>query len=308
MISCICGISDTRPKTYKIVSEGPEVTLVYTFTPRLIKQFPSRFGRAQVMFEGYYELFHGPRCGPINFPATLDGFLEYPSSKTFQGLYFQKTVCIWNIKRETNKDFFIKVVDLFLQGTCQTDYLEIRSEKSPRDFSIRLCGNSSGSIYQRVVLRQEIADSAVEIEMMSSSQGNTFNVTWTQVEYHEALSDPQALAHQDDCAFQCIDRDSILCLDQSLVCNGISNCPEMSNAEFGRRHDEIGCSEVGPQASGFFGDGWHNWLAIGLGCGLAFCLFIITALLYHKHCKARKMNPVKSPYDHNQHCSTFSIS
>ncbi|KAG1682603.1 Tolloid-like protein 1 [Nymphon striatum] len=301
MLACICGVSDTRPITFSITSEGPEITLIYIFTPRLIKQFPSKFGRAQVMFEGYYRLFHGPRCGPVEYPSTLDGFLEYPPTRIFQGLYFQKTRCIWKINRDVNKDLFIKVLELFLHGNCETDYLEIRSTKLPNDLAWKLCGNSSNTVFQRVILRQEIMDSSIEIELLSSQQGNTFNITWTQVDYHESMQDPQALVQ--DCTFYCQDRDNILCLDRSLICNGINNCPQITDST-GLSIDEVECEKEKDTV-------WEFGLAALFGCVLAvfiFTVMICVVCIYQRHCKNQKLDPIKQVYSHPRQCSTYTIS
>ncbi|CAM1330645.1 Uncharacterised protein g10337 [Pycnogonum litorale] len=301
MISCICGIAETGPKKFTVTSDGPTLTLIYTFTPRLIKQFPSHFGRAQVMFEGYYELFHGPRCGPIEYPSTLDGFIQYPSPRDYQGPYFQKTLCIWKVKREANKDLFIKIADFYLHSVCASDYLEIRSSKSPADFKWRLCGNSSRNVYQKIVLRQQIVDSSIEIEMASSRRGNTFNITWTQVDYHERSIYPEALVQ--DCAFRCHENDNILCLDRSLVCNGINNCPTVTTSDSSTiafTDDEASCGENVVV--------WDHWISVGLGCGLAFCVFLLSVVVYFRHCRNPKFKPIKQVYHQNGECSTYTIS
>ncbi|GAB6021424.1 hypothetical protein CHUAL_004033 [Chamberlinius hualienensis] len=161
--------------------------------------------------------------------------------------------CIWTIQVSMRKDIYLRFENLNIDKNCSLERIEIRIPDRKHTYVQKphqiVCGGNDGANPQQqldlpIINSGSLTSNRILVEYRSTKpiSEQNFKLVWTelsQVEHHSKYTmDPHHLQQQSshqqtssasmavtsaDCYFVC--EGSNTCIPQSLVCNGVRNCP-----------------------------------------------------------------------------------
>lgn len=213
----------------------------------------SYFKHTAPLFEATYEFVHGPLCGPpIIHPAT-EGELHYPYYEAIGYVEPPKSIkCIWEIRVNRDRDLWLHFDRIkFASKHCDDGVVDIFI-KGRVDSYLSICGENVSLAKELPMLSAaELSPDGNEPSITIQFVGRTsptraaFKIAWTELFHLPRNSDGSSVGSSissrlteggtiDDavegCGFAC-PGETGLCIPARLVCNGVINCPNVTNAK-----------------------------------------------------------------------------
>lgn len=241
VLACYC---DTIPRAVRLISSGDTLSLEMIVQGQ--QATASYFKHPQPLFQATYEFVHGPLCGPTTIGPSIDGALVFPhpSAISYAQAYAEprRERCIWELKVEQGRDLWMHVDRLrFHNKSCDLGKIEVYLAGRMEPAHV-LCPENA------TLLRDFPLLSASELGATEDSKGplslliqytgdgtigrNAFRITWTELFHMPRNQDEltRSYLQQPDggeCEFKCAG-DVSACIPKRLVCNGVVNCPNMT--------------------------------------------------------------------------------
>lgn len=266
-IVCVCNSSSksvpTKLSSFTFLSMGPTLELHLYYEGDLV-EFNYFHSKKQV-FQGSYEFFHGPLCGPGKLRSRNQGELIFPymDFSDFADHSDRSVHCVWTIYVTPSKNVFLWFDYLFLSGNCSTDRIEIRLPAAGHSYAddavVVICGSGDDRMHQElpIINSTDMAANKMLVELRAAPSTDTrFKLVWTEMLQRERQSEYFLHLGSDACQFLC--SGSNMCIPHDLVCNGVGNCPKNQSEPLIEFADE---ASVLCRASPFGLD----WIAVGMG-------------------------------------------
>ncbi|XP_063224709.1 cubilin [Bacillus rossius redtenbacheri] len=285
--ACLCrGAAAAPPVT--VVSRGERLHLLLAVDAA--HAAASYFKHAAPLFEARYEFVHGPLCGPPELAPAPEGELVFPHLEALGWGEPPRAVrCIWQLRVSRDRDLWLHFDQVqFASRACEHGRLEVFLAARADPF-LSVCGENVSALRDVPVLSAADLQPAVELRFSGSvaPARAAFKVAWTELFHlprHADGSLATAPLADEACGFVC-PGDAALCVPARLVCNGVANCPNSSEAA-----DEAPelCARAEPADS---------WLGVGLGAagGLVLAAACL-ALLCRACCRKRPGADLHVPY------------
>lgn len=267
--SCLCTkhaplISVNKP--YQVISSSEQLNLQMIVDNAHAAS--SYFKHQTPLFEATYEFIHSPLCGPATIEATADGEILFPYLEALGYVDPPKDIrCIWDLRINRDRDLWLHFdkikfasrncedgkIDIYLPGQLEP-YISICGENVSLAKELPILSASElgmESIEEPSSINQE-ETRAIRIQFMSISSPTraAFKIAWTEL-YHlprnsdgtlqtSRLVEGSSIDSQynaefgtdkrliETCDFLCPGENG-LCIPARLVCNGVVNCPNITN-------------------------------------------------------------------------------
>uniref|UniRef100_T1JBN0 CUB domain-containing protein n=1 Tax=Strigamia maritima TaxID=126957 RepID=T1JBN0_STRMM len=255
---CLCNNTSDLGKHggLTFVSSGASLELRLHYEGEFVEY--NYFHNKMEVFQGTYEFFHGPLCGPSLIPSRSQGELVFPYVEPDYVDVERFVHCIWTIYVTPNKDLFLWFDYLQMSGNCTSDRIEIRLPSAGYSYAdeavLSVCDDQAFQL--PIINSTNMAANKILVELRAAPSSDArFKLVFTEVmqgkqsEYYLKLG-------MEPCPFLC--HGSNVCIPQDLVCNGLGNCPKHStdtSVEFADEALSL-C-----RSSAFSLD----WIAIGMG-------------------------------------------
>lgn len=209
----------------------------------------SYFKHNSPLFEATYEFVHGPLCGPPIIQPLLNGEIHYPYYEAIGYVEPPKSIrCIWEIKVNRERDLFLHFDRIkFSSKACDDGIVDIFL-KGRLDPYLSICGENVSLIKELPVLSAaelspDGSDPGVTIQFIgrTSPTRAAFKIAWTELFHLPRNQDGSLMSSklteggmlEDDaesCGFSC-PGEAGLCIPARLVCNGVVNCPNITDSQ-----------------------------------------------------------------------------
>ncbi|KAJ8980367.1 hypothetical protein NQ317_019008, partial [Molorchus minor] len=242
-ITCICN---RQSYSTQIISKGEQLNLQLIVDSA--HSALSYFKHTASLFEATYEFVHGPLCGPPIIQPTTDGEIHYPYYEAIGYVEPPKSIrCIWEIKINKDRDLWLHFDRIkFSSKSCDDGIVDIFL-KGRLDPYLSLCGENVSLAKELPILTSaELSPDGEETSITIQFIGRTsptraaFKIAWTEMFHLPRNVDGTLMssmlieggnpeiASGNDCEFPCPGEQG-LCIPQRLVCNGVVNCPNISD-------------------------------------------------------------------------------
>ncbi|KAJ8912184.1 hypothetical protein NQ315_003788 [Exocentrus adspersus] len=251
-VTCICN---RQSFSTQVISRGEQLNLQLIVDSA--HSALSYFKHTAPLFEATYEFVHGPLCGPPIIQPSTDGEIHYPYYEAIGYVEPPKSIrCIWEIKVNRGRDLFLLfdrikfsskacddgIVDIFLKGRLDP-YLSFCGENVSLAKTLPMLSSAE--------LSPDDSDPSITIQFIgrTSPTRAAFKIVWTEL-LHLPRNEEGALMSSklieggnpedplgDGCDFTCPGEQG-LCIPQRLVCNGVVNCPNVTDTKGSPFSDE----------------------------------------------------------------------
>lgn len=209
----------------------------------------SYFKHTASLFEAAYEFVHGPLCGPAIIQPTTDGEIHYPYYEAIGYVEPPKSIrCIWEIKVNRERDLWLHFDRIkFSSKACDDGIVDIYL-KGRLDPYLSLCGENVSLVKELPILSSaELSpdgnDPSITIQFIgrTSPTRAAFKIAWTELFHLPRNVDGSLMTSRlteggignpedsiEGCEFACPGEQG-LCIPARLVCNGVVNCPNITN-------------------------------------------------------------------------------
>ncbi|XP_019867043.1 uncharacterized protein LOC109596034 [Aethina tumida] len=270
-VSCLCN---RQSFPTQVISKGEQLNLQLIVDSA--HSALSYFKHTSPLFEAQYEFVHGPLCGPpIIHPAT-DGEIHYPYYEAIGYVEPPKSIrCIWEIKVNRDRDLWLHFDRIkFSSKSCDDGIVDIFL-KGRLDPYLSLCGENVSlakelPILSSAELSPDSSDPSITIQFIgrTSPTRAAFKIAWTELFHLPRNVDGSLMQSRltdggiaqdlvDGCEFACPGEQG-LCIPERLVCNGIVNCPnvtEYKGTAFSDEAPELCIKDSAPEI---------NWIYVGV--------------------------------------------
>ncbi|CAG9817898.1 unnamed protein product [Phaedon cochleariae] len=242
-VTCLCN---RQAFATQIVSKGEQLNLQLIVDSA--HSAMSYFKHAASLFEATYEFVHGPLCGPAVVQPVTEGEIHYPYYEAIGYVEPPRSIrCIWEIKVNRDRDFWLHFDRIkFASKSCDDGIVDILLKGRPEPF-LSICGENVSLAKELPILSaSELSPDGSEPSVTIQFVGRTsptraaFKVAWTEMFHLPRNVDGTLMSsrlteggHPDDvmgdgCEFAC-PGEKDLCIPARLVCNGVVNCPNVSD-------------------------------------------------------------------------------
>ncbi|XP_072381346.1 cubilin homolog [Diabrotica undecimpunctata] len=272
-VTCICN---RQAFSTQIISKGEQLNLqmIVDSTHSAL----SYFKHSASLFEATYEFVHGPLCGPAIIQPITDGEIHYPYYEAIGYVEPPKSIrCIWEIKVNRERDFWLHFDQIkFSSKSCDDGIVDIFL-KGRLDPYLSVCGENVSlakelPILSSAELSPDGTDPSITIQFIgrTSPTRAAFKIAWTEMFHLPRNVDGSSLMSSrlteggnpedplgDGCEFACPGEQG-LCIPARLVCNGVVNCPNVTDYKgtaYSDEATELCIKENSPEI---------NWVYVGI--------------------------------------------
>ncbi|KAJ8957319.1 hypothetical protein NQ314_006568 [Rhamnusium bicolor] len=242
-VTCICN---RQSFSTQVISKGEQLNLQLIVDSA--HSALSYFKHTASLFEATYEFVHGPLCGPAIIQPITDGEIHYPYYEAIGYVEPPKSIrCIWEIKVNRDRDLWLHFDRIkFSSKACDDGIVDIFL-KGRLDPYLSLCGENVSlakelPILSSAELSPDGSDPSITIQFIgrTSPTRAAFKIAWTELFHLPRNVDGSLMSSKlieggnpedplgDDCEFPC-PGEQVLCIPKRLVCNGVVNCPNVSD-------------------------------------------------------------------------------
>lgn len=229
-------------------------------------------------------------CGQTNFRGK-------------QGLLFSPNItgalrCKWTISVSAGKYVYIRFLDFYFQGHCETNRLRFYQPNASVPYAEVCSGSFQPEIFSKGWNEHEMVDSRftshqVIVEMTADDPTGRFHILWSEVSKKVARQKEGNIERvtNQDCDFECPDGKT--CVAEELVCNGIRNCPDVRQPDNTIVQQRMSMELFLDDESGGDCDTDQSLLYLLLGAVSVVGILFITVLIYciYRCCNYEKKEP-----------------
>ncbi|XP_063904565.1 uncharacterized protein LOC135123655 isoform X1 [Zophobas morio] len=269
-VTCLCN---KHTSSTQIISRGEQLNLQLIVDSA--HSALSYFKHNAPLFEATYEFVHGPLCGPPIIQPVLNGEIHYPYYEAIGYVEPPKSIrCIWEIKVNRERDLWLHFDRIkFSSKACDDGIVDIFL-KGRLDPYLSICGENVSLVKELPVLSAaelspDGAEPGVTIQFIgrTSPTRAAFTIAWTELFHLPRNQDGSLMSSRltgggsveenvEGCGFVC-PGEAGLCIAAGLVCNGVINCPNVTDhpgPAFSDESAELCVSEHNPEI---------NWVYVG---------------------------------------------
>ncbi|XP_050308010.1 uncharacterized protein LOC126744504 isoform X2 [Anthonomus grandis grandis] len=285
-VTCICN---RQSFSTQVISKGEHLNLQLIVDGA--HSALSYFKHSMPLFEATYEFVHGPLCGPAIIHPITDGEIHYPYYEAIGYVEPPKSIrCIWEIKINKDRDLWLHFDHIkFNSNSCDDGIVDIflRGRSDP---FLSLCGENVSLAKELPILSSgelspDGTETSITIQFIgrSSPTRAAFKIAWTEL-FHlprnidgtlmtSKLTEGGISAELGECEFTCPGEQG-LCIPARLVCNGVVNCPNVSDHKGFFYNDESPdiCTQVTTPKINWFYVGAATISVLLFMCGC--CIFL----------------------------------
>jgi hypothetical protein len=245
-VTCLCS---KHTSSTQIISRGEQLNLQLIVDSA--HSALSYFKHNSPLFEANYEFVHGPLCGPPIIQPVLNGEIHYPYYEAIGYVEPPKSIrCIWEIKVNRERDLWLHFDRIkFSSKACDDGIVDIFL-KGRLDPYLSICGENVSLVKELPVLSAaELSPDGIEPGVTIQFIGRTsptraaFTIAWTELFHLPRNQDGSLMSSRlteggtvednvEGCEFAC-PGDAGLCIPARLVCNGVVNCPNVTDHKGG---------------------------------------------------------------------------
>ncbi|RZC41927.1 uncharacterized protein BDFB_008796, partial [Asbolus verrucosus] len=269
-VTCLCN---KHTSSTQIISRGEQLNLQLIVDSA--HSALSYFKHNAPLFEATYEFVHGPLCGPPIIQPVLNGEIHYPYYEAIGYVEPPKSIrCIWEIKVNRERDLWLHFDRIkFSSKACDDGIVDIFL-KGRLDPYLSICGENVSLVKELPVLSAaelcpDGTDPGVTIQFIgrTSPTRAAFKIAWTELFHLPRNQDGSLMSSRlteggtvednvEGCGFVC-PGEAGLCIPARLVCNGVINCPNLTDYKgtaFSDESAELCVSEHNSEI---------NWIYVG---------------------------------------------
>ena len=241
-VTCLCN---KHTSSTQIISRGEQLNLQLIVDSA--HSALSYFKHNAPLFEATYEFVHGPLCGPPIIQPVLNGEIHYPYYEAIGYVEPPKSIrCIWEIKVNRERDLWLHFDRIkFSSKACDDGIVDIFL-KGRLDPYLSICGENVSLVKELPVLSAaelspDGAEPGVTIQFIgrTSPTRAAFTIAWTELFHLPRNQDGSLMSSRltgggsveenvEGCGFVC-PGEAGLCIAAGLVCNGVINCPNVTD-------------------------------------------------------------------------------
>jgi hypothetical protein len=288
---CVCKENSALTFPVTITSSGTSASVVLSIDSR--HSVANYFKSPVPIFEGSYKFIHGPLCGATRLGPSSDGKLRFPYYYNPE-LRENPVHCLWELSVHPAKDLWINLEKLVFSTSsksCSDAKLELyltstssSSNKHSSSALLTLCGDSNvGDRKTEISSQLPIIPSdrlkhgglTIKLEASTASKLN-FIISWTELNRMDTTKSEQRAAACP--GYLCPGTD--ICIARDLLCNGILNCPNGTNAGDESDESDVNCRGIKSENQFVvlnyrFNFSWVTASVFGGGLALAVSVFCI---------------------------------